>query len=918
MLKKISKVLFVIFLLITTFFVLFSFVYVKVLPFIVSNNKIINFAEKTVSKYSDFDIKIINPELTTGFSPVIDFSVEKIIVNVQNDRLFEVENLDTSFSFSKLLKKTIIVYRFGADKVFADFNKLFKLSSKENNNQQNFDWKIDLFDSILYVNNFEIIYNPKPDTLVNLKANNVSIDNTKKIERFVHLNFDADITRNNRTVHVSFTDNNKIVIKNKHIYVDNCPLTINHSKMFFNAVADNEKNYEVIVFSKRFFIPDVIKLLLTDVVENNIKDVLAMLGRINGDVDFKVKLTNNSFDGEIILNRLSAKIVQLNNLPFTLNSGIISIKGQDLTLKNFKGFYNNKKENEFDFEGSVKDYLKTIDTNIVINALLTNDFFEDYLSKLAGVKFTLKGKSKSKIIVDFMNNNFDIKMMGKIAKGDDILVEGSSLSPVNFDRALTADIHLTGEKLNIETINYYIAKELNKNTRGVKPILNIKGNMNIITGKIYDLGFEIPNPLPSEFLNVLIGQKMFKRGKFWGDMYYVNKGEYPVLAGELFAEKIIIPSQRLFLKEGKIKTENGTVNITANGKYRRCGYEFSGKILNALVFPIVVKNTSLVIDDIDIDRIMKAMTAPVKAADYNIEDIEKDDSDSVNMTFDPKNLIIEECILKIKKGNYNEINFANIAAKMSLDRNSIFKLYSNRFEIAEGHSSADVRCDLKNKKYSLRLGIKDVNSDIMSTAILNLKREISGKASGLIALNTDDSLKLNGSIKFVVKNGTIQKIGLVEYILKFAALFRNPLAMISPTIFSDMVNIPEGNFDKITGDLELKNNVIELIRIKSYAPQLSAYIVGRYDLENSDAILRIYTKFTNKSKGFAGFLRNLSLNSLANRIPLNSRNDMNYYAAELAQLPDIDADEKDCQIFLTKVDGDVEHNNFISSLKKIK
>ena len=51
---------------------------------------------------------------------------------------------------------------------------------------------------------------------------------------------------------------------------------------------------------------------------------------------------------------------------------------------------------------------------------------------------------------------------------------------------------------------------------------------------------------------------------------------------------------------------------------------------------------------------------------------------------------------------------------------------------------------------------------------------------------------------------------------------------------------------------------------------------------------------------------------------LSSRNDSDYYEAEISQLPEIDADEKDCQIFLTKVDGDVEHNNFISSLKKIK
>ena len=142
--------------------------------------------------------------------------------------------------------------------------------------------------------------------------------------------------------------------------------------------------------------------------------------------------------------------------------------------------------------------------------------------------------------------------------------------------------------------------------------------------------------------------------------------------------------------------------------------------------------------------------------------------------------------------------------------------------------------------------------------------------------------------------------------------------MISPSTISDMVNIPEGNFDKITGDMVLKDNVVEMLKIKSSSPQLSSYIVGRYNLENGDAILRIYTKFSNKNKGFAGFLRNFSLNSLANRIPLSSRSDAQYYAAELEQLPPLDAEEKDCQIFLTKVDGDVQHNNFLSSLKKLK
>ena len=207
---------------------------------------------------------------------------------------------------------------------------------------------------------------------------------------------------------------------------------------------------------------------------------------------------------------------------------------------------------------------------------------------------------------------------------------------------------------------------------------------------------------------------------------------------------------------------------------------------------------------------------------------------------------------------------------------------------------------------------------MFSTAILNLSKEISGKASGLIELTSDTSMKLNGSIKFMINDGTIGKIGLVEYLMKVASIFRNPVAMISPATIMDIVNIPEGNFDKIEGELTLKDNVIQRMNIKSYSPTLSALIRGRYDLEKADASLRIYTRFSSSHKGFAGFLRNFSLNALANKVKLSGRNDANYYAAELKDLPPIEAKNEDTQVFLTQVEGDVEHNNFLSSLKKIK
>lgn len=501
------------------------------------------------------------------------------------------------------------------------------------------------------------------------------------------------------------------------------------------------------------------------------------------------------------------------------------------------------------------------------------------------------------------------------------------MTPVNYIRGVKGDLHFEDNLLNIKSIDYYIVPEhfTKEQVQKIKPVVKLAGNVDFSKPEpfVKNLGFEIPRPLPSEFLNVLIGDKMFKNGKIAGKMEMINGANFPYLNGNLSMDKVFIPSQRVFVKHGEMTTSDGMLNLAAQGGYRRSKFDFTGNLLNQIKFPIVVKHTNLTIDNVDVEKFIASAnnqsSQEITSEKFDVKPSgEAKDNDDNTPTFDIGNFIVEDCVLHIKEGKYKDINFNDVKATLSLDKNSVLNMYSNRFAIAEGHSSAKVNCDLKKHKYNLRLGILDVNSDIIATTLLTLPREISGKASGLIELNTDDKMKLNGSVKFIVKDGTIQKIGLVEYILKFAALFRNPLVMISPSTFSDLVNIPEGKFNNIKGSLEIRDNVVERMMIKSTAPQLSSFIIGRYDIERSDASLRIYTKFSNHNKGFAGFLRNISLNSLANRIPLSSRNDSNYYSAEISQLPPIDADEKDCQIFLTKVDGDIEHNNFISSLKKIK
>lgn len=901
--------------------------YLNVLPWAVSNPKAINFVEKTLHDTMGVDLSIKNPVLKTALSPDLEFKVDALSLMNNGANLLQVDNFDTAISFKEIFAKNIIIKKLGADYIFADINKLSTLAQGEQSEPQECDWNFDFYDSLLYVKKSLFLYKVEPSTYVSLNADDISIDNTQKELRFVHFNITSDIKKGSDKVHFNIADRNTVYIKDKALWVDKCYLTFNKSKIFFNAKSDKNSKFNIEVFSDKIDMDDVLALINSGLVENNLNEPLAFFKDLKGSFNFNIKLSNNDLNGVVNLNNFTGKIVPIADIPVRLEKGKIIMTNDEITLSDFDGYYNNRAENKIEMEGSVKDYLKSIDTNVVMRAVVTNDFAQNYMSKLIGIPVELTGGStKTRLDIKSINNKIDLVWLFGLKSGKDILLDGASLTPASYNRGLKADMHFEDMILNIKSIDYYIVPDgLDKEKRqGIQPVLKLAGNVDCSTEipDIKNMGFEIPKPLPSEFLNVFAGQKLFKGGKIAGNMQYVNTGKYPVLDGRLTMDEVRIPSQRIYLKHGEMNTQNGLLNLIADGKYRRSAYDFDGSLINELKFPIVVKNINLTVDDVDVEKFMASANNQSSEA-ITSEKIDlapsgeaKDDDDDTP-TFDIGNFIVEDCVLHILKGHYQDINFNDMKATLTLDKNSVLNINSNKFEIAEGHSSAKINCDLKKHKYSVRLGIKDVNSDLMASTILQLKKEITGKASGLIELNTDDSMKLNGSIKFLVLDGTIQKVGLVEYVLKFASLFRNPIATISPSIFSDLVNIPDGKFDRISGVLELKDNIIEKMQIKSSAPQLSAYIAGKYNLENGDAALRIYTKFSGKNKGFAGALRNISLNSLANRIPMTTRNDAHYYEAELSQLPELE-DERNAQIFMTKVDGDVEHNNFISSLRKLK
>ena len=901
--------------------------YTTVIPGIVSNSWVINKIENIAKDALKADLVIENPKLTTGFNPDIAFTLGRVSIVKDKKEILNLTNIDTAFSLSEIFSKKLIVKRMLADNVYVDTASLialFPAKEEKKEEQKPAEFDIDIFSALLGVKKCLITYN-NPDIGIKFDAKNLVLDRTK-VKKYLHFDFDFEMTKGKDKIFVSANDKNCIYMGNGELHVDKFPITVDKSTIVIDAFASRKQGAELNIASKNFSARDIYNILTSNIILPNGKELLAPIVDVRGSVDFNLNLTKNNIRGDVNVNESEFKIKDLLNLPVKITQGIVEIGNTDVTLKDFKGYYNNKLANSIKMDGTVKDYWKTCDTKVVSDIFVNDDFFKNYVSKLLGAPIDLVGDAGSRLTLTSKNGSCDIVWYFLLNEGEGFKLGEQSMVLEKYKTLFKLDMSVVKNILKINTIDYYITDKLQK---GMTPVLAIKGNLDMADNmKLLDMTLNIPRPLPSEFLNFLACQKIFRKGTISGDLTIDNTGEFPKMAGVISFDKVFIPAQRLFIKSAKIGAKDDKLGAIAEGRFKRTKYDFNGYIVNDLRLPIVVKSVNLTVDNVDLEKMLAANVSNTHTTEPPKQALESDNQtgeiseetlgDDNAATFTKGLIIVEKCMLHLNKGKYKQVNFGNLHANLTLDKNGLLQVQSNKFDIAEGISTLKVKADLIKKQYYLRLGVKDVNSDVMASAILGLPREITGKARGLIEINTDESMKLNGQILFDIQNGSIEKVGYVEYLLKAASLFRNPLAMISPATLGDLVSIPDGSFDVIAGELKLKDNVIMPMKIKSSANELATYIVGRYDLMTNDASLRIYTKFSDKDTGFAGFLRKISLNSLASRISNSGRNDANYYASELSQIPKLKVGENDAQVFLTTVEGDVINFNFLSSLKRIK
>ncbi|MBQ9688719.1 hypothetical protein IJV79_03675, partial [bacterium] len=749
----------------------------------------LEFISAKANEYLGVNLEIKNPVLVTGLNKQLEFKADKILMTKENTPLLNLEQLDIKLDFSEALKNKLTLNKLYVDDAYIDADGLlnaFPSSEKQGMN-------VDIFNSLVYIKNLKAKYEYHNVKAV-VDGKDLIINALDRNKRDIRFDISTKVTKDDKSINISLKDMDKVYIKDKRLVVDNVEIFFEKSKLFFNAILNQDNSYSASVGARNFKVNDVVALINSKLLDEKTSEMLAYFSDIDGSFDFKVSVVDNVIFGDVNLNRLFFKLTYMENLPVLLTQGKVFINNEKIELSDFKGIYNNKAENKLNFEGKIVDYLKSFDTNIVGNAVVTNDFATNYLSKFIAYPVEFRGKSDTRIIYKSKYNAIDMLWLYRFNKGVGIYIGGEEFGTSEPERALVSKMHIQGPILNIESMNYYIGTPTDRDFFR-KPILTFYGNVDMANNcNLMNFGFKIPNYLTSRFINMLLKKEVFRRGMIKGNLEYISDNNVPKLKGNLTVDKVGIPSQRMFVRNAVLSADNDTISFSSEGKFKRSDYKVKGEMQNSLLFPIVIKDANLTLDNLDIQRFMQ--TANNKQPDEKI-DMAKDntETDETVQTFDTSLLVVENATLNLVKAFYKDIEVSDVFATMKFDRNQRLTVSSNRFNFARGVTSAKIVCDLKNRLYSMVLGVKDVDSNLVASTILQMKKEISGLATGFIALNTDETFKLNGKMKFNIKDGAIAKVGLFEYVLKFTSVFRNPIASISPTTVFDFVNVPEGSFD---------------------------------------------------------------------------------------------------------------------------
>lgn len=638
-----------------------------------------------------------------------------------------------------------------------------------------------------------------------------------------------------------------------------------------------------------------------------------------GVINLSSKIRNNNIRAFTRLNDISM-VYAPSNIKLKISSGHLLLNNNTLNI--------NKLNSQFGqmpvlIDGKINKVLsKTPELNVYINAKPTQEFFDQFFNDRAVYPIKLKGDIFLTSKITGTLDNLRAKSNLKLDEDSSLYYMGASVGDSQNPVNIAVDSTLTPLGITLHHMQYDKIISSQNNRPFVTPQLSVSGTITYLpdnNAAFRNFRIKTQSPTDAKIFNIIFRKPIMKQGVFTSDLILNGTTLDPKIRGTLDVTSIDIPFFDSTIKDINFDFKPDKINIKSRGVVLTNTINVEASAQNKLTPPYVMENVKIKLADLDVNKLMLTLR------DMEAESLRTNSSNPSAQNLDVSQIIVKNADITANTISVRNINATNLVANMSLNEKMMLDINNFKFNIAEGSVNGSFKHNLLTHAAALNLNLDKANAQIMTEALFDVKGQIYGSMTGNANLICNGSSyekcmqTLAGDGSFMVADGKMPKLGSLEYLLKAGNLIHGGLTGLSINSIIDFITpLKTGEFNSISGDIKIKNGIIDPINIYSDGNDLNIYITGSYNIVTSLADMKVFGSLSRNITSVFGKIKNASLNTLLNTIPgINSEEEPQAFRAEIEKIPGTKTNSIS-RLFNAEIYGDINGENYVKSFKWIK
>lgn len=650
------------------------------------------------------------------------------------------------------------------------------------------------------------------------------------------------------------------------------------------------------------------------------KDQLKDFAKFSGKVDIASKVKNNRVRLFTKLNDTSVVYLP-KHLRVKIQNGHFLLNDDTLYLSNINSFVGRM---PLYLSGKVTNIQKTPFADFYINAKPTQEFFDQFFNNKAVYPIKLKGDVNCSSKIHGPLDNLNAKTELKLDEDSSLYYMGAAIGDAANPVKIYLDNVYTPKYLKINQFQYdkIITSQNNKQFPNTQ--LTANGTIEFLADnnvKFNNFRIKTKNPTDAKIFNIIFRKPLMKQGVFTSDLIINGTSLAPKILGRLDVTSIDVPFFDATVNDIHMDFKKNIINITSTASVLANKINLEAEMLNKAAVPVVFNDIKLHFDSLDLNKITTSLQ------DYDA-DIYKQQIATAAQTkdLDPSNVIVKKAEITADAIRLKALEATDFKADAVITDKMLLDVKNYGFTLAEGNVSGDLQYNLLDKNVKITSQINNSNAQIISESLFDLKGQLYGIVTGDMefmcsgrsqasCLNT-----LSGKGNFAVSNGRMPKLGSLEYLLKAANLAKSGITGLSINGIIDLITpLKTGEFSSISGSYIVQDGTAKDINVYSKGKDLNLYLSGSYNIVTSIADMKVYGTLSNNITNVFGKLKNASLNTLLNTIPLLNKNELSpELEAQIKIIPNYEVNNNIFRIFAVDIDGDINGINYVKSFKWVR